>query len=257
MQGYNVKHGITPILESIFKKHGDISANCSFKMSSVRKYFLEKVDPSEVVVGKDDETLVLVFDEALGGVLNELRRASIKGISFCSIDVPLNVIIAEHDMMEPIISLDGSWHQNHVGASFTDIGSLMYLIPSYNPYGIQSFLSEVSASLRVLELEHCEDLKTQSKVMDEILACQHVLEHGKPNERSIIIQELARMIVQMSQQKFASNVVEKCLTFGDASERQLLVNEMLGTTDENEPLQAMMKDQFAKKKLVAAGAEVQ
>nr|GEU36031.1 pumilio homolog 2-like [Tanacetum cinerariifolium] len=108
-------------------------------------------------------------------------------------------------------------------------------------------------------LEHCEDLKTQSKVMDEILACvsmlaqdqygnyvvQHVLEHGKPNERSIIIQELAGKIVQMSQQKFASNVVEKCLTFGDASERQLLVNEMLGTTDENEPLQAMMKDQFA------------
>ncbi|KVI11958.1 Armadillo-like helical [Cynara cardunculus var. scolymus] len=97
------------------------------------------------------------------------------------------------------------------------------------------------------------------RVMDEILACvsmlaqdqygnyvvQHVLEHGKPNERSIIIQELAGKIVQMSQQKFASNVVEKCLTFGDASERQLLVNEMLGTTDENEPLQAMMKDQFA------------
>ncbi|GJX72348.1 pumilio homolog 2-like protein [Tanacetum coccineum] len=81
---------------------------------------------------------------------------------------------------------------------------------------------------RVLELEHCEDLKTQSK---------HVLEHGKPNEHSIIIQELAGKIVQMSQQKFASNVVEKCLTFGVASERQLLVNEMLGTTDENEPLQ--------------------
>ncbi|GKD52453.1 pumilio homolog 2, partial [Tanacetum coccineum] len=101
-------------------------------------------------------------------------------------------------------------------------------------------------------LEHYEDLKTQSKVMDEILACvsmlaqdqygnyvvqRHVLEHGKPNERSIIIQELAGKIVQMSQQKFASNVVEKCLTFGVASERQLLVNEMLGTTDENESLQ--------------------
>ncbi|XP_024974256.1 pumilio homolog 1-like isoform X2 [Cynara cardunculus var. scolymus] len=108
-------------------------------------------------------------------------------------------------------------------------------------------------------LEHCEDQETQTKVMNEILACvsmlaqdqygnyvvQHVLEHGKPNERSIIIHELAGKIVQMSQQKFASNVVEKCLTFGDASERQLLVNEMLGTTDENEPLQAMMKDQFA------------
>lgn len=41
----------------------------------------------------------------------------------------------------------------------------------------------------------------------------------------------------MSQQKFASNVVEKCLTFGGTEERQLLVNEMLGTTEENEPLQ--------------------
>jgi len=41
----------------------------------------------------------------------------------------------------------------------------------------------------------------------------------------------------MSQQKFASNVIEKCLTFGTSAERQALVNEMLGTTDENEPLQ--------------------
>lgn len=66
---------------------------------------------------------------------------------------------------------------------------------------------------------------------------QHVLEHGKPHERSAIIKELAGKIVQMSQQKFASNVVEKCLTFGGPTERQLLVNEMLGSTDENEPLQ--------------------
>ncbi|KAK7341667.1 hypothetical protein VNO80_24604 [Phaseolus coccineus] len=108
-------------------------------------------------------------------------------------------------------------------------------------------------------LEHCEDLTTQQKVMDEILGAvsmlaqdqygnyvvQHVLEHGKPHERSSIIKELAGKIVQMSQQKFASNVVEKCLTFGGPLERQLLVHEMLGSTDENEPLQAMMKDQFA------------
>lgn len=43
--------------------------------------------------------------------------------------------------------------------------------------------------------------------------------------------------MKMSQQKFASNVVEKCLTFGAPEERQLLVKEMLGSTDENEPLQ--------------------
>jgi len=64
-----------------------------------------------------------------------------------------------------------------------------------------------------------------------------VLEHGKSHERSAIIKELAGKIVQMSQQKFASNVVEKCLTFSGPAERQILVNEMLGTTDENEPLQ--------------------
>lgn len=41
----------------------------------------------------------------------------------------------------------------------------------------------------------------------------------------------------MSQQKYASNVVEKCLTFGSPEERQLLINEILGSTEENEPLQ--------------------
>ncbi|XP_020572421.1 pumilio homolog 3-like [Phalaenopsis equestris] len=73
----------------------------------------------------------------------------------------------------------------------------------------------------------------------------HVLQHGKPEERSAIISKLAGQIVKMSQQKFASNVIEKCLTFGKPEERLLLIKEMLGPNDENEPLQAMMKDQFA------------
>jgi pumilio RNA-binding family len=64
-----------------------------------------------------------------------------------------------------------------------------------------------------------------------------VLEHGKPHERSSIIKEFTGQIVQMSQQKFASNVIEKCLSFGTPTERQLLVNEMIGSTDDNEPLQ--------------------
>lgn len=64
-----------------------------------------------------------------------------------------------------------------------------------------------------------------------------MLEHGKPHERSAIICQLAGQIVRMSQQKFASNVVEKCLTFGSPEERQILVDEMLGLTEENEPLQ--------------------
>lgn len=64
-----------------------------------------------------------------------------------------------------------------------------------------------------------------------------MLEHGKPHERSAIITKLTGKIVQMSQQKFASNVIEKCLAFGDTTERRDMVNEMLGATDDNEPLQ--------------------
>ncbi|OWM70036.1 hypothetical protein CDL15_Pgr025885 [Punica granatum] len=108
-------------------------------------------------------------------------------------------------------------------------------------------------------LEHCHNPKTQQIMMDEIMqsvcmlaqdqygnyVVQHVLEHGKPHERTAIIKTLTGKIVHMSQQKFASNVIEKCLAFGTPMERQVLVNEMLGSSDENDPLQVMMKDQFA------------
>ncbi|GJV04277.1 integrase, catalytic region, zinc finger, CCHC-type containing protein [Tanacetum coccineum] len=50
--------------------------------------------------------------------------------------------IDDKDMMEPTVSPDGSWHQNRVGASYMDNGSLMYLMSGYNPYGLQSFLGE-------------------------------------------------------------------------------------------------------------------
>ncbi|GER35187.1 pumilio domain-containing protein [Striga asiatica] len=121
-------------------------------------------------------------------------------------------------------------------------------------------LSTHTYGCRVIQrvLEHCDDPKTQETIMGEIMSSvcklaqdqygnyviQHVVQQGKPHERSAIIGKLAGQIVKMSQQKFASNVIEKCLTFGGPEERQLLVNEMLGLTDENEPLQAMMKDPF-------------
>ncbi|XP_048565109.1 pumilio homolog 1-like [Triticum urartu] len=136
--------------------------------------------------------------------------------------------------------------------------SIQFIISTF--YGEVVILSTHPYGCRVIQrvLEHCTDTNTQQIVMDEILqsvcmlaqdqygnyVIQHVMQHGKPHERSFIIEKLAGQIIQMSQQKFASNVVEKCLTFGGPSEREVIINEMLGTTDENEPLQAMMKDQF-------------
>ncbi|AQK79432.1 pumilio homolog 1 [Zea mays] len=128
-------------------------------------------------------------------------------------------------------------------------------------YGQVVMLSTHPYGCRVIQrvLEHCDDPKTQQIMMDEILqsvcllaqdqygnyVVQHVLEHGKPHERSAIIEKLIGQVVQMSQQKFASNVIEKCLAFGNPVERQVLIGEMLGSTSESEPLEVMMKDQFA------------
>ncbi|KAH7283791.1 hypothetical protein KP509_34G024000 [Ceratopteris richardii] len=128
-------------------------------------------------------------------------------------------------------------------------------------YGQVYTLSTHAYGCRVIQrvLEHCTDEQKHRGIMDEILqsvcelaqnqygnyVVQHILEHGKPEERSSILKKMAGQIVQMSQHKFASNVVEKCLEFGGPSERQLLITEMLGQTEENENLQAMMKDQYA------------
>ena len=63
------------------------------------------------------------------------------------------------------------------------------------------------------------------------------MEHGKPEERSEKIGKMVGQIVRMSQHKFASNVVEKCLKFGCLEERQILITDILGQTDQNEHLQ--------------------
>lgn len=65
---------------------------------------------------------------------------------------------------------------------------------------------------------------------------QHVLERGKPYERSQIISKLIGKIVQLSQHKYASNVVEKCLEHGDVAERELLIEEIIGQMEENDSL---------------------
>lgn len=65
---------------------------------------------------------------------------------------------------------------------------------------------------------------------------QHVLERGRPHERSQIIGKLTGNIVQLSQHKYASNVVEKCLEYGDSAERELLIEEILAESEGNDCL---------------------
>ncbi|RDY14640.1 Pumilio-like 5, partial [Mucuna pruriens] len=123
-------------------------------------------------------------------------------------------------------------------------------ILSMHPYGC-----------RVIQrvLEHCTDESQCQFIVDEILesvcalaqdqygnyVTQHVLERGKPQERSQIISKLSGHIVQLSQHKFASNVIEKCLEYGDATERELLIAEIFGHAEQSDNILTMMKDQFA------------
>ncbi|KAL3825596.1 hypothetical protein ACJIZ3_021625 [Penstemon smallii] len=121
---------------------------------------------------------------------------------------------------------------------------------SMHPYGC-----------RVIQrvLEHCHDELHTQFIVDEILdsvcslaqdqygnyVTQHVLERGKPCERSKIIEKLSTSIVQLSQHKFASNVVEKCLEYCDSTARDVLIKEIIGQGYTNDNLLIMMKDQYA------------
>ena len=57
---------------------------------------------------------------------------------------------------------------------------------------------------------------------------QHVLQHGDDTSRKSVLATLAGQIVPLAQHKFASNVVEKCLTYCGAEEREIMIGEILG-----------------------------
>lgn len=108
---------------------------------------------------------------------------------------------------------------------------------------------------------------TLSLVQDQYgnYVIQHVLEHGRPQDKTAIIHKMKGQVISMSQHKFASNVVEKCVQFGSKTERALIIDEILGTRQSDwcvlfyrifllfvftnllfsSGLLAMMKDQYA------------
>ena len=76
---------------------------------------------------------------------------------------------------------------------------------------------------------------------------QHVLQYGRQEDKNSILQlVLQRGVLHVSKQKFASNVVEKILVFGDGNQKATLVSEMLKNTPQGESvLLCMVRDAFA------------
>jgi hypothetical protein len=71
---------------------------------------------------------------------------------------------------------------------------------------------------------------------------QHLLVHGKLSDRIEIARQVRGKILHYSQHKFASNVIEKCVQYGDDDQRKWLIEEICA--DPN-GLEIMMKDQYA------------
>lgn len=134
-----------------------------------------------------------------------------------------------------------------------------FIISSFR--GQVAKLSTHPYGCRVIQrvLEHCADDLQSQFIVDEILesvcslaqdqygnyVTQHVLERGKPPERHLIITKLSGNIVQLSQHKFASNVVEKCLEYGDSNTLDIIIGEIIGQGDGIDNLLTMVKDQYA------------
>ena len=107
-------------------------------------------------------------------------------------------------------------------------------------------------------LEHCEE-PTRSNVLQELHACapslivdqygnyvtQHVIEHGKPEDRARIITLVTAQLVNFSKHKFASNVVEKSIQFGSSDQRKKIITTLTVLNDKGEsPISTLIRDQY-------------
>jgi hypothetical protein len=135
-----------------------------------------------------------------------------------------------------------------------------------HPYGcrvIQRILEHCSQWTNRPNAAEDPGVAAQLSVLDELLSetpklvqdqygnyvVQHVLEHGRPEDKGEIIRHLRGRIVVLSQHKFASNVIEKCVQHGGYDDRQMILEEIVSDRPPQGtrlmPLEIMMKDPYA------------
>ncbi|KAL8904385.1 MAG: hypothetical protein Q9171_007070 [Xanthocarpia ochracea] len=121
-------------------------------------------------------------------------------------------------------------------------------------------LSKHAYGCRVIQrmLEHCVE-PTRSAVLQELHGCasqlitdqygnyvtQHVIEHGREEDRAATIALVISGIIVYSKQKFASNVVETCIKFGNAEQRKKIVDMLTAVNERGDSnLQYLIRDQY-------------
>lgn len=75
---------------------------------------------------------------------------------------------------------------------------------------------------------------------------QYVLEKGSPNDKSAIIAGIYGQVLHLSKHKFASNVVEKCITNANEHEIHLIATECLAPRNDGATgIQSMLRHEYA------------
>ncbi|KAJ2713645.1 mRNA binding protein puf3 [Coemansia spiralis] len=107
--------------------------------------------------------------------------------------------------------------------------------------------------------EHCDEGQTRplleelhrfttNLVQDQYgnYVIQHVMERGRSVDRALVCSRVRGHVLQLSKHKFASNVVEKCIAYGEPKDRRALIDEITAVRrDGSSNLVTMMKDQYA------------
>ncbi|CAG0913321.1 unnamed protein product, partial [Notodromas monacha] len=155
---------------------------------------------------------------------------------------------------------------NHViqkCVEFAEPATKQFIVDAFR--GQATFLSMHPYGCRVIQriLEHCSSRQVRPLVtelsvdLDRLVVdpfgnyvAQHMLEHGSLDDRTRLVAFARGKLLSLSQHKFASNVMEKCIEYSTDFERSQFLDEVCGYASDvddpkQSPLYIMMRDQFA------------
>ena len=107
---------------------------------------------------------------------------------------------------------------------------MQYVELACHPYGcrIVQRLLEYCTKAQTLVLLGQLLVSTDHLLLDQYgnYVIQHVLDRGEPSNKSRIVSRIEGRVLMLSQHKFASNVVEKCVSNASIEERSRLICEV-------------------------------
>uniref|UniRef100_A0A3Q3LVK1 Pumilio homolog 1 n=1 Tax=Mastacembelus armatus TaxID=205130 RepID=A0A3Q3LVK1_9TELE len=119
---------------------------------------------------------------------------------------------------------------------------------STHPYGCRVIQRILEHCLPEQTLPILEELHQHTEQLVQVTRHTHKLTQFcvVSEDKSKIVSEIRGNVLGLSQHKFASNVVEKCVTHASRTERALLIDEVCSLTEgPHSALYTMMKDQYA------------